>query len=170
MEKNSSLIILGIDPGTHTTGYGVIKVTEGEIEAIDYGCIRPPRSYSLSDRYLVIYNDIDVLVKKYTPQEVAIESQFMQKNAQSALKLGMAKGCALIAAKKNGLSIYEYTPTAAKKSVTGQGQASKSQVQYMVQHLLKLKTFPQPSDAADALAIAICHAHSAPHLKEKHAL
>lgn len=170
MQDNDALIILGIDPGTQVTGYGLIRLSEKKMEVLDYGCIRPPHKSSLSDRYLIIFDGIETIIEKFKPHELAIETQFVHKNAQSALKLGMAKGSAIIAAKRKQLRIYEYAPKVVKRSVSGQGQASKPQVQYMVQHLLKLKTMPQPSDAADALAIAICHAQIAPYLKEKNAI
>lgn len=164
---NNQKIILGIDPGTKISGYGIISIQDHTFIPIDYGCIRPPPRFKLSERYLVIYDSIEELIKKYQPTVLVVEMQFMYKNAQSALKLGMARGAVLIAAKKNGLPIFEYAPTVAKRAVVGNGRASKYQVQGMVQQILKLATPPHPEDAADALALAICHAQAAPHMQAK---
>jgi len=160
-------IILGIDPGTRVSGYGVISIQSHSCVPIDYGCIRPPPRFKLSERYLVIYESVEELIEKYRPTAVVVEMQFMYKNAQSALKLGMARGAVMIAAKKKGLPIFEYAPTVAKRAVVGNGRASKYQVQMMVQRILKLAAPPEPEDAADALALAICHAHAADHIKVK---
>lgn len=153
------MIILGIDPGTLITGFGVIKVIGSKFEALDYGCIRPPRKYKISERYLIIFDGIDALIEKYCPECVVVETQFVKKNVQSAIKLGMARGGVVIAAARRGVKIYEYAPTKAKLAVVGTGYASKQQVQGMVQSLLSLST-PPPEDASDALALAICHANS----------
>lgn len=153
------MIIIGIDPGTLITGYGIIKVTGSTYQAIDYGCIRPPANYKLTDRYLIIFNALEEILAKYSPDALIVETQYVQKNIQSAIKLGMARGIAIVAAKKRGIPIFEYAPTKAKKAVVGNGRASKSQVQKMVQVLLRLAEVPTPEDAADALALAICHAH-----------
>ncbi len=158
-------IILGVDPGTRISGYGVICIQNQNYTPLDYGCIRPPTSLKLSERYLVIFDSIEELIEKYQPTVLVVETQFVHKNAQSALKLGMARGAVMIAAKKRGLAIFEYAPMVAKRAVVGYGKASKFQVQGMVQRLLKLPSLPEPEDAADALALAICHAHSAPHLQ-----
>lgn len=153
------MIIIGIDPGTKVTGYGVIKLVESSYRALDYGCIKPPASLKLTDRYLIIYNAIEELLEKYAPESLVVETQYVQKNIQSAIKLGMARGIAIIAAKRKGVSVFEYAPTKAKLAVTGNGRSSKIQVQSMVQKLLNLAELPQPEDAADALSLAICHAH-----------
>jgi crossover junction endodeoxyribonuclease RuvC len=153
------MIIMGVDPGTLITGYGIIKVNGTRYEAIDYGCIRPPGKYKLSDRYLIIFNSIEELLEKYQPDYIAIETQYVSKNVQSAIKLGMARGVVVIAAARRNVKIYEYAPTKAKLAVVGSGHASKQQVQGMVQALLSLPSPPEPEDAADALALAICHAH-----------
>ena len=153
------MIIIGIDPGTAVTGYGLIVLEGSSFKPIDYGCIRPPKDWKLSDRYLVIFNSIDELLLKYQPDALVVETQFVQKNIQSAIKLGMARGIAIVAAKRRGIPVFEYAPTKAKRAVVGNGQASKEQVQAMVQCLLKL-AMPAPLDASDALALAICHAHA----------
>ena len=154
------MIIVGVDPGTQVTGYGIIKVDGNTYQAIDYGCIRPPTGYKLTERYLIIFNALEEIINKYSPDALVVETQYVQKNIQSAIKLGMARGIAIVAAKKQGVAIFEYAPSKAKKAVVGNGRASKSQVQKMVQLLLRLATLPTPEDAADALALAICHAHA----------
>lgn len=154
------MIIIGIDPGTRITGYGVIEVQGTTYRTIDYGCIRPPPTLKLSDRYFILFNAIEELLIKYRPHALAVETQYVEKNVQSAIKLGMARGAAIIAAKRQGLSVFEYAPTKAKLAVVGNGKASKGQVQGMVKLLLSLKEIPTPEDAADALALAICHAQS----------
>lgn len=159
------MIIIGIDPGTKITGYGIIKVAESGIEVIDYGCIRPPPTLKLTDRHLLIFNGLEELLEKYKPNTLVVETQYVKINVQSAIKLGMARGIAILAAKKRGLNIFEYAPTKAKLAVVGNGKASKSQVQKMVQILLKLATLPTPEDAADALSLALCHAQSIRYLQ-----
>jgi crossover junction endodeoxyribonuclease RuvC len=153
-------IILGIDPGTQITGYGIITVIGRQYVALDYGCIRTPTSLELPDRYLIIFNSIEELINKYSPDAVVVETQYVHRNIQSALKLGMARGVVYVAARKKGVAVFEYAPTKAKLAVVGNGRASKIQVQSMVQRLLSLSTPPQPEDAADALALAICHAQN----------
>lgn len=157
---SEDVIILGIDPGTTITGYGVIKHCGSACHVVDYGCIRPPAKLKLSDRYLILFEGIEELLERHRPHVMAVETQFMQRNVQSTLKLGMARGIAVVAAKKRGMSVFEYAPAKAKKAVVGNGSASKKQVQSMVQRLLQLSELPQPEDAADALALAICHAQS----------
>ncbi len=153
-------IILGIDPGTRVTGYGIIKVEGSKYIPIDYGAIRPPIKAEAAKRYLVIHESVCALIERYQPQYLSVETQFVHKNVQSALKLGMARGVILIAAEKYKVRIAEYAPTKAKLAVVGNGRASKQQVQGMVRMLLGLSQVPQPEDAADALALAICHAQS----------
>lgn len=166
-EVEKADVILGVDPGTQVTGYGVISIQGHSYTPLDFGCIKPPARFKLSDRYLVIYNGITELVDKYCPDAVVVEMQFVYKNPQSALKLGMARGAVMIAARKKGVPVFEYAPTVAKRAVVGNGKASKHQVQRMVQQILKLSSPPTPEDAADALALAICHAHAAPHIRIK---
>lgn len=153
------MIILGIDPGTIITGYGLIRKDDG-IVLIDFGCIRPPGSLPLSERYRIIFESLSILIDKHHPDALAIESQFVLKNVQSAIKLGMAKGMAILAAAQHGIPVFEYAPTRAKRAVVGRGHASKWQVQKMIQTILHLPTVPEPEDAADALALAICHAQT----------
>jgi crossover junction endodeoxyribonuclease RuvC len=152
-------VILGVDPGTQVTGYGLIRSSGRSWEPLDFGAIRPPQSTKGHERYLVIFEAIEHLIEKFKPDAVAVETQFVYKNVQSALKLGMARGAAIIAACRQEVETFEYTPRKIKLAVVGSGSASKHQVQQMVQMQLKLSAPPQPYDAADALAIAICHAY-----------
>lgn len=154
------MIIIGIDPGTQITGYGIIEFDGYQYHVVDYGCIRPPAKLKLSDRYLILFNALEELFTKHQPQMLAVETQYVHKNVQSAIKLGMARGIAVIAAKRRGADVFEYTPSRAKSAVVGNGHASKQQVQGMIKVLLNLAEIPTPEDAADALALAICHAHS----------
>ena len=154
------MILIGVDPGTIVCGYGVILVEGSSYRAIDYGCIKPPPSYEISDRYLIISNCIEELLDKHKPKTVIVETQFVHKNVQSAIKLGMAKGVVIVASARRGIPVVEYAPTKAKLAVVGNGRASKKQVQKMVQMLLHLSQPPEPEDAADALALAICHAQN----------
>ena len=151
------MIILGIDPGTRVSGYGIIQVRGSFYDVLDYGCIRSPTNYELFDRYYILFESVESLLLKYHPEAVVVETQYVNKNVQSALKVGMARGAVIIAARKNGKDMFEYSPSTAKKAVVGHGNASKQRVQIMVQKRLSLQVLP-PEDAADALALAICHA------------
>jgi len=153
------MIIFGIDPGTLITGYGIIFFDGTKFELIDYGCIRCPVKFKLSDRYLAIYSGLEELMQRHSPSAMAVETQFVSKNTQSAMKLGMARGVAIVAAKKQGVPVFEYAPTQAKLAVTGSGKSTKEQVQWMLQKILRLSSIPTPEDASDALAIAVCHAN-----------
>ncbi len=158
--REESPIILGVDPGTCVTGYGVIKAHSHTYEPLDFGTIRPSTKLPLAQRYLIIFEGVVALIEKYKPQAVSVETQFVHKNVQSAIKLGMARGAVMLAGAKMGCSVHEYTPKKAKLAVVGNGSASKMQVQKMMQVLLSLSSVPEPGDAADALALAICHAHN----------
>lgn len=163
MHLNNSqkeLTIIGIDPGTRTTGFGVIT-SGARIETLDFGCIRPPVTLPIPQKYLVIFESIEHLITKYKPDAIAVETQFVYKNVQSAMKLGMARGMVLVAGAKHNIPLFEYAPKKAKLAVVGNGSASKEQVQKMVQTLLRLPQIPTPEDASDALALAICHANNA---------
>lgn len=162
-KKKNSTVILGIDPGTRVTGYGVIETDHHTFTALDYGCVRPPPKLPLNERYAILFESIDHLLSQYPIDAVAIENQFVSRNAQSALKLGMAKGMAMLAATRKKIPLFEYAPKQAKLSVVGSGNASKEQVQKMIQSLLHLPMPPTPEDAADALALALCHSH---HMKK----
>jgi len=151
-------IILGIDPGSRVTGYGLIKESQKQLHYLDSGCIRTSEG-TLSQRLLQIFNGVCELMDKFSPDEVAIEQIFMHQNPNSALKLGHARGVALVACASHRIHISEYSAREVKQSVVGYGAAQKSQVTHMVVNLLMLNNSPQ-SDAADALAIAICHSHT----------
>ncbi len=151
--------ILGLDPGTHVTGYGIIQGDAQQWRALDYGCIRLPPQASFAKKTALLFDAINHLLAHYPIGEVALEGQYVHKNVQSALKLGIAKGIALLAAAKKELPVSEYSPTKAKLAVTGRGSASKESVQQMVQLRLGLPSLPKPQDAADALALALCHSH-----------
>lgn len=150
-------IILGIDPGSRVTGYGIIDVDRQAIAYVDSGCIRTSEG-ELSQRLLQIYDGICQLMDSFRPEEVAIEEVFMHQNPSSALKLGHARGVAMVAAASHRVKVSEYSAREVKQAVVGYGAAEKSQVKHMVVSMLKLNRSPQ-NDAADALAIAICHSH-----------
>ncbi|SCA62509.1 Crossover junction endodeoxyribonuclease RuvC [Chlamydiales bacterium SCGC AG-110-M15] len=151
------MIVLGVDPGTRVTGYGFV-LSEGRRQSLlEYGCIRTPKGASLSERYCIIYEGLEDLVARFSPDAIAVETQFMKENFNSAMKLGMARGMVLLLSAKLKIPIYEYAPTKAKRAVVGNGRASKQQVQAMIKVLLNLPVIPEPDDAADALALAICH-------------
>lgn len=151
-------IILGIDPGSRITGYGVIReIGKGQLQYIDSGCIRTSDA-PLGTRLNEIFNGICQLLEAYTPNEAAIEEVFLYQNPQAALKLGHARGAAMVACASHRLVINEYSPREVKQALVGYGAAQKEQVKQMVMKILLLSRAPQ-SDAADALAIAICHSH-----------
>lgn len=151
-------LILGIDPGSQTTGYGLIQVCDKKLIYIDSGCIRLS-SYPMSQRLNILFNSILDITQQHNPTDSAIEQIFMHRNPGAALKLGQARGVALVALTQSGMSVAEYSARQVKQSVVGYGAAQKHQMQGMVAHMLELEGEPQ-SDAADALAIAICHIHS----------
>ena len=149
--------ILGIDPGSQITGFGIVDAAGSTARAVDWGSIRTSGSHH--DRLRRIFEEIGRVCAEYAPAEIAIESVFVHRNADSALKLGQARAAALCATFGASVPVFEYSPRHIKKAVVGQGGADKAQVQYMVMRLLALPEAPA-ADAADALAVAICHAHS----------
>lgn len=149
-------IILGIDPGSRVTGFGVIETIGQKQHYVASGCIRTNTDFELPDKLSEIYAGVTELIETYSPDETAIEKIFMARSAESALKLGHARGVAIVASINLKVPIFEYEARKVKQAVVGTGSASKPQVQHMVQTLLKLQGKPQ-ADAADALAIAICH-------------
>jgi crossover junction endodeoxyribonuclease RuvC len=151
-------IILGIDPGSRITGYGVIKQLGAKFEYLGSGCIRM-QGDELASRLQQIFNGVSEIISQFQPTSFAIEQVFMAKNPDSALKLGQARGAAIVAATNHQLPVAEYSARQIKQSVVGKGNADKTQVQHMVTHLLKLSATPQ-ADAADALAVALCHSHT----------
>lgn len=154
------MIILGFDPGTATTGFGVIESVNDVLKPIDVGVILTPADMPIEERLLSIYTDVNTLLDKYNPDTVATERLFFDRNVTNALSVGRAIGVILLAVSQRELPWMEYTPMQVKTSVTGYGGADKNQIQQMVVRLLGLAEVPKPDDAADALAIAICHAHS----------
>ena len=154
------MIVLGIDPGTATTGFGIVRYENSRLTPIDVGVLLTYPDQAMPDRLLSIYNDVNTLLDRYNPDTVATERLFFQRNVTNALTVGRSIGVVLLAFAQRGLPWTEYTPMQVKAAVTGQGGAEKQQVQYMVTRMLGLKEVPRPDDAADALAVAICHAHS----------
>jgi crossover junction endodeoxyribonuclease RuvC len=154
------MIVLGIDPGTAATGYGVVERRGSHLRAIDYGCIVTEHTISLAERLLQIHGVVSELVETHQPSLVAVERLFFNRNVQTAFAVGQARGAVLLTAAQHGLPVFEFTPNEVKMAVTGYGRAPKDQVQRMVQIVLGMTELPRPDDAADALAIAICLAHS----------
>jgi crossover junction endodeoxyribonuclease RuvC len=152
--------VLGIDCGSRVTGYGVIDSNGADCVFICCGAIRSKSSDPLADRLKTIYSGIVQIIREFEPEAAAFESLFYATNVQSALKLGHVRGVSMFAAAEANLHIYEYSPLEVKSAVTGYGRAEKPQVQQMVRALLKLNAPPQPYDASDALAVAICHIHT----------
>lgn len=152
--------ILGIDPGTATTGFGIIEITGRNLELLDFGCIKTSQLLSSADRLHQIAEDFKNIIQQWHPNMCAVEKIFFAKNIKTAIKVAEARGVILQNAQKWNLDIYEYSPSEIKIAVTSDGKADKKQVQKMVQLILKLNFIPEPDDAADALAIAICHAQS----------
>ncbi|MCX5749967.1 MAG: crossover junction endodeoxyribonuclease RuvC [Candidatus Saganbacteria bacterium] len=151
---------LGIDPGTATTGFGVIDENDNKLSLVDYGCIKTSPKNTASDRLKSISSELKKIIDKFKPENVAVEQLFFAANSKTAIKVGEARGVILLTAAQAGVKISEYTPLQVKQALTGYGRADKKQIQYMVKNLLKCKEIPKPDDAADALAIAICHINS----------
>jgi crossover junction endodeoxyribonuclease RuvC len=151
---------LGIDPGLATTGYGLVRKEGPECHGEDYGHISTPAGLALQQRLLLIFNGVQALIDKFSPEAIALEKLFFSKNTRTALQVGEARGAILTAVAEKGLPVYEYTPLQVKQAVAGYGRADKKQVQQMVSALLRLPALPQPDDAADALAVALCFLQS----------
>ena len=151
------MLVLGIDPGLIQTGYGLIKVGSEKKQVIDYGTISPNSKDKLALRLLAIYNDLLSIINEYEPSVMAIEEVFYGKNVKSALLLGHARGVSMICAAKYNIPVFEYAARKVKQSITGNGNAHKSQIKYMIMKEFNLKEFNAPIDASDALAIALCH-------------
>ena len=155
------MLVLGIDPGTAITGYGLVKGEDDDLSLVAYGAITTSSDWRLPERLQRIYRELTALIEEQQPTAVAVEELFFSKNVRTALSVGQARGVALLAAANAGLPIHEYTPLQVKQAITGYGRATKDQIQQMVRMLLALDSVPQPDDAADAIAVAICHIHSA---------
>jgi len=152
--------VLGIDPGTLTTGYGIVSEENHKLFHVVSGGISPSAKQPFPKRLGKIYDELEKIIEKYQPQFVVIEDLFVSNNIKAALKLGHARGVAILAAVNAGVPVFEYAPAEVKQAVVGTGKAEKKQVQMMVKTLLELAKAPHPADAADALAAAICHIHS----------
>lgn len=154
------MLILGIDPGTAILGYGLVEIVGSRLVTHAYGAIRTSSKARPEDRLLKIYDKLDALIKEYHPLAVGVEKLFFNRNVTTAIPVGEARGVVLLVVAKNNLELIEKTPLEVKQAVTGYGKATKEQVIYMVTKLLNLKIAPSPDDVADALAVAICAAHS----------
>jgi len=154
------MIIMGIDPGFAITGYGIVKYEGNKFSVLDYGVITTEASMELPRRLLILNNGLEDLIRMYQPAAISVEELFFNKNIKTALNVGHGRGVALLAAAKSGVGVYEYTPLQVKQAVVGYGRADKQQMQHMVKLILNLREIPKPDDAADALAVAVCHGHS----------
>lgn len=156
------MLVLGIDPGTAITGYGLVEEgPDGDLQVVTYGVIQTPASWGMPNRLLELYQHLQAVIQLHRPDTSAVEKLFFQRNVRTAISVGQARGVAILALAEAELDVAEYTPMEIKQAVTGYGGADKRQVQEMVKALLGLKEIPRPDDAADALAVAICHLHSA---------
>lgn len=157
------MVILGIDPGVAIVGYGVVECVSGNFRCLEYGCITTPAHTLLEDRLSEIYDGMTELIARHRPDCMSVEELFFNNNQKTAVDVAQARGVILLAANKAHLPIYEYTPLQVKSAVVGYGRAEKQQVMYMVRQYLRMKETPKPDDAADAIAIAICHGSTAMH-------
>ncbi|MDI6783100.1 MAG: crossover junction endodeoxyribonuclease RuvC [bacterium] len=152
--------ILGIDPGFARLGFGVIEQQNNQIRMVDFGCIQTTAQRSFPQRLYQIHQELTDILVKYSPDVVVVEELFFSKNVKTAIQVGQVRGVVILTAVQNGIEVKEYTPLQVKLSVVGYGRATKDQIQKMVKGLLRLPQIPKPDDAADALAVAICYAHS----------
>jgi crossover junction endodeoxyribonuclease RuvC len=156
------MLALGIDPGTATTGYGLVRLEpDGSLLAVKYGVITTPKNTPDAERLVTLYDQLQELLREHKPETAAVEKLFFQRNITTAIAVGQARGVMLLSLAQAGLDVFEYTPNEIKQAVAGYGSAGKRQMQEMVRVLLTLDDIPRPDDAADALAVAICHLHSA---------
>jgi crossover junction endodeoxyribonuclease RuvC len=155
------MLVVGIDPGTATTGFGLVRDTENGLEMVDYGVITTSAGERPEQRLLHLAINLNELIMRHNPESGAVEKLFFQRNVTTAMSVGQARGVALLVLAKNSIPVGEYTPMEVKQAVTGYGAADKRQIQQMVKALLGMDDIPRPDDAADALAVAICHLHSA---------
>lgn len=153
------MVIFGIDPGYAIVGYGVLRYENNRFSVLDFGAVTTSAGMDFPLRLLSIYDDLSFLFDKFKPDALAIEKLFFNTNQKTAIDVAQARGVILLAAEKNGVGIFEYTPLQVKQSVVGYGRAEKKQIQEMTRSILGLSAVPKPDDTADALAMAICHAH-----------
>ncbi len=151
--------VLGIDPGTMVTGFGIVDDIRGKLSSVGYGTIEGRRKDSFPDRLKMMFDGLSKAIEEYKPEQIALESAFYGKNVKAAIKIGEARGVAVLCAALAGIPLFEYAPTEVKRAVVGSGSAQKMQVSKMVKILLSLSEVPEKFDATDALAIAICHCH-----------
>ena len=151
------MIVIGIDPGLATVGFGVIRTEKNVITPVSYGCIRTSAEKESPRRLLEIYTEVIALFEKYTPESVAVERLFFNKNVTNAMGVSEARGVIILAAQQKQIPVFEYTPLQVKQAITGSGRADKKQMQEMIKRLLNLGEIPKPDDAADGLSIALCH-------------
>ena len=161
MQLNLCMKILGIDPGIADTGYGVVADNGGQLKCLIYGSIKTEAKDPLAKRLVILADALEAVIKQQQPQAAAIEQLFFAKNVKTAMAVGQARGVALLICQQSGLPLSEFTPMQVKQAVAGYGAADKRQIQRMTQIILKLKSIPEPDDAADALAVAICGLNSA---------
>jgi crossover junction endodeoxyribonuclease RuvC len=161
LNANRTVRVLGVDPGSDTTGYGVIDSDGRHYDLVEYAGIRGPKHLSFPQRLLAISRKLEEVIERLSPQACAVEDTFYAVNVKSALKLGQARGAVLVAAARAGVEVFEYSPLEIKSALVGYGRAEKHQVQEMVRVLLGMKDVPEPLDASDALAVAICHVNIA---------
>src|SRR5512138_1078680 len=155
------MVVVGIDPGTATTGYGFVRETEqGDLVAVDYGVIQTPAGWPAEQRLRLLYQELKRLLLLHNPSSGAVEKLFFSRNITTAIAVGQARGVVLLAMAELKMDVAEYTPMEVKQSITGYGGAEKKQIQMMAKAMLHLEEIPRPDDAADALAIAICHIHT----------
>lgn len=154
------MVVLGLDPGTATTGFGVVAHVKGESKLVDYGTIETEPKFSDAERLKKIYGRVEEIIDEFSPDILSIEKLFFNKNTRTALTVGQARGILMLAGAQRNIEIHEYTPLQVKQAIVGYGNATKNQVQFMVKQILKLSEIPKPDDAADALAVAICHLSS----------
>jgi len=152
--------VLGIDPSSRATGYGIIESEGGAVSVLGYGAIRPSRRDTLPVKLLRIRTDLGGLIRRFEPEEIAVENPFLSRNIKTAITLGQVRGAVLVAAAESGRPLFEYSPLEIKKAVTGYGQADKAQVATMIRTLLGLRDEAPDEDASDALACALCHLHT----------
>jgi crossover junction endodeoxyribonuclease RuvC len=157
---NQTPSILGIDPGTATTGWAILRETAGKMETLAYGHISTEKIHSDDERILEVSNDLEKIIRKYEPEEAAIESLFFFKNQKTVIQVAQSRGAILLTLRQNNVRVSSYTPLQVKQALTGYGRAEKKQMQQMIKNILHLSSLPKPDDVADALAIAVCHINS----------
>jgi len=156
------MLVIGIDPGTATTGFGVVRENkDGDLIAVDYGIIQTPTNLDMPERLLELHKKLTVILLLHHPESGAVEKLFFERNIRTALSVGQGRGVCMLALAQAGIKMAEYTPLEVKQAISGYGRADKNQISQMVQAILGLPNQPYPDDASDALAIAICHIHSA---------